>query len=102
MTDPYEVLELPTDSDDETIRRRYLELVKKFSPEQHPQKFAAIRQAYESLRDLDTRLRHWLFESGKHESIDAIIEEIQCRTPRRRLSLKTLMSLAPTQAGSHS
>lgn len=94
MTDPYEVLELAVDSDDDAIRRRYLELVKKFSPEQHPQKFAAIRQAYESLRDLDTRLRHRLFEAGKHESIDALIEVLQCRTARRRLSLKTLLSLA--------
>jgi curved DNA-binding protein CbpA len=95
MVDPYEVLGLPLDSDDETIRRRYLELVKQFSPEQHPQKFAAIRQAYESLKDLDTRLRHRLFEAGKHESIEALIEVMQCRTARRRLSLKTLLSVVP-------
>ena len=67
MSDPYEVLGLPPDSDDETIRRRYLELVRQFSPEHHPEKFAAVRAAYESLRDLDTRLRHRLFEAGKKE-----------------------------------
>src|ERR1017187_9998992 len=92
MTDPYAVLGLPTDSDDETIRRRYLELVKQFSPEHHPEKFAAIRQAYESLRDLETRLRHRLFEAGKNESIDGILEELACRTPRRRQSLQALVS----------
>src|SRR5262245_51202739 len=93
MTDPYSMLGLPPDSDDETIRRRYLELVRQFSPEQHPEKFAAVRQAYESLRDLNTRLRHRLFEAGKNESVDAIIEEIACRSSRRRLSLEALLSI---------
>jgi curved DNA-binding protein CbpA len=93
MTDPYAVLGLPDDSDDEAIRRRYLELVRQYSPEHHPEKFAAIRAAYEQLRDLNTRLRHRLFEAGKRESIDAILEEIECRSPRRRVSLKTLLSL---------
>src|SRR5881227_225871 len=92
MSDPYAVLGLPADSDDETIRRRYLELVRQFTPEQHPEKFAAIRAAYESLRDLDTRLRHRLFEAGKNETVDALIEEIKCRSPRSRLSLPTLLS----------
>jgi curved DNA-binding protein CbpA len=92
MNDPYAVLGLPADSDDETIRRRYLELVKQFSPERHPEKFAAIRRAYESLRDLETRLKYRLFEAGKNESIDAILEELACRTSRRRLSLQALVS----------
>ena len=94
MTDPYAVLGLPADADDEAIRKRYLELVKQFSPEHHPEKFALVRRAYESLRDLETRLRYRLFEAGKNESIDAILEDIACRTPRRRLSLQTLLSEA--------
>jgi curved DNA-binding protein CbpA len=93
MADPYSVLGLPPESDDDTIRRRYLQLVRQFSPEQHPEKFAAIRQAYEQLRDLNTRLRYRLFEAGKNESVDALIEEISCRTPRRRLSLETLLGV---------
>src|SRR3712207_5768472 len=92
MTDPYAVLGLPPDSDDEAIRRRYLQLVRQFSPEQHPQKFAEIRLAYDSLRDLDTRLRYRLFEAGKNESVEAIIEELACRSTRRRVSLETLFA----------
>jgi curved DNA-binding protein CbpA len=93
MTDPYEVLGLPGDADDATIRSRYLELVRQFSPEHHPERFASIRAAYESLRDLDTRIRHRLFEAGKRDTVDAILEEIECRSPRRRLSLTTLLSV---------
>ena len=92
MTDPHAVLGLPPDADDETIRRRYLELVRQFSPEHHPERFAAVRAAYEQLRDLDTRVRYRLFEAGKKENVDAILEEIACRSPRRRVSLKTLLS----------
>ncbi len=93
MTDPHEVLGLPADCDDEAIRRRYLELVRQYAPEHHPERFAAIRSAYESLRDLNTRLRFRLFEAGKKENIDALLEELECRNPRRRVSLKTLLAL---------
>jgi len=93
MADPYQVLGLPADAGDEAIRARYLELVRQFSPEHEPEKFAAIRAAYESLRDLDTRLRHRLFQAGQNESIDAIIEELTCRSSRQRHSLETLLAL---------
>ena len=93
MSDPYQVLGLDDDADDETIRRRYLELVKRHPPEQQPEKFAAIRAAYESLKDLTTRVRYRLFEAGENDSIEAIIEELGCQSSRRRVSLQTLLSL---------
>ena len=92
MTDPYEVLGLSTDSDDEAIRRRYLELVRQFPPERNPEKFAAVRAAYENLKDVATRLRRRVFEAGQKETVDALIEELECRSQRRRLSLQTLLS----------
>ena len=46
MTDPYAVLGLSPDSDDAAIRRRYLELVRQYTPEHHPKKFAEIRAAF--------------------------------------------------------
>jgi DnaJ-class molecular chaperone len=92
MTDPYAGLGLPLDSDDEAIRRRYLELVRRFPPEQAPEKFSAIRAAYESLRDGEARLRRRLFEGGRHETVEAIIEEVACRSPRRRPTLAELLA----------
>lgn len=93
MNDPYEVLGLPPDCDDEAIRRRYLELVKRFPPSQHPERFSAVRQAYEKLRDLATRVEHRLFDLGENDSIEKITEELACQSPRRRVPLKTLLSL---------
>jgi curved DNA-binding protein CbpA len=92
MEDAYSVLGLAPGSDDETIRRRYLELVRQYSPEHHPERFAAIRAAYEKLRDQDTRLRYRLFEAGKRENVDTILEEVVCRSPRRRVSLQKLLA----------
>jgi curved DNA-binding protein CbpA len=92
--DPYAVLELPADADDETIRRKYLELVRRFPPEQNPERFAAVRAAYEALKDINTRVRHRLFERGRKETVDTLIEEIACRSPRQRVSLETLLQTA--------
>jgi curved DNA-binding protein CbpA len=94
MNDPYMVLGLPADSDDAAIRRRYLDLVRQFTPEHHPEKFAAVRTAYECLRDRDSRLNYRLFEAGKQETVEAIHEELACRSSRRRISLKQLLSVA--------
>src|SRR5436190_14632972 len=93
MIDPYEVLGLPPDSDDESIRRRYLELVKQYTPAHHAEKFAAVRAAYDRLRDLKTRVRYRLFEAGEKENVEKIIEDLKCQSPRRRVSLKGLLVL---------
>jgi DnaJ-class molecular chaperone len=93
MTDPYEILGVQPEDGDDVIRQRYLELVRQFSPEQHPQRFAAIRAAYDSVKDLDTRIRTRLFETGSRDTIEQIIEELTCRMPRRRFSLPELMKL---------
>ncbi|HLW67273.1 MAG TPA: J domain-containing protein [Gemmataceae bacterium] len=91
VSDPYSVLELPAEADDETIRRKYLELVRRYPPEQNPERFAAVRAAYEALKDVNTRVRHRLFERGRKETIDTLIEELACRSPRRRVPLETLL-----------
>jgi curved DNA-binding protein CbpA len=92
MTDAYQVLGISADSDDAAIRRRYLELVRQYPPEQHPEKFAAVREAYETLKDTDTRLHRRLFDVDKDDAIDKLIEEIACRNQRRRLSLAELLT----------
>jgi curved DNA-binding protein CbpA len=92
MSDPYHVLELPPDADDAAIRSRYLELVRRWPPEQAPERFAAVRAAYEQVRDRDARLRHRLFDAGRTASMDGLIEEAKCRTPRRRVTLAELLA----------
>jgi curved DNA-binding protein CbpA len=92
MSDPYTIFDLPLDSDDETIRRRYLSLVRTYTPERDPERFSAIREAYEILRDPINRMRYRLFEAGKDDSMDAIIKEAKARSSQRRVSVATLLS----------
>lgn len=94
MPDPYAVLGIPPDADDEGIRRRYLELAREFTPEQHPNRFAAIRAAYEKVKDLDARVQYRLYDIGKDDTIDVLIEEAACRSTRRRVGLKELVASA--------
>ena len=48
----------------------------------------------ESVRgNLDTRLRKQLFEAGAGESLENLIEDVACRSSRRRLSLDALRSI---------
>lgn len=102
MPDPYTVLNLPQDVDDATVRKRYLELTIQFPPEQHPEKFAALRAAYEKIRTLEARAKYRLFEQGSEDTIESIIEEVECTMPRPRPSLDQLLKAAypPVPKGS--
>lgn len=92
MPNAYDVLGLPPDATDQQVRARYLEMTREFPPEHHPERFAAIRAAYEKLKDLDARARYRLFEQGAEDTIEAITEEAACTTPRRRLGLSQLLT----------
>ncbi|QEL19699.1 J domain-containing protein [Limnoglobus roseus] len=94
MTDPYTVLGIPPDADDAAIRAQYLQLTREFPPEEHPEKSAAIRHAYDLLKDLDARVNYRLFAAARSETIDAIIEDVVCQTPRRRITLNELFRAA--------
>ena len=97
MHDPYEVLGLPPDADDETIRKRYLELVRQNPPEREPVRFAAVREAYEQLKDLETRVAKRLFDVDKHLTIGQLIEELACKSPRPRISLAKMVEMATSR-----
>jgi DnaJ-class molecular chaperone len=46
---PYEVLELPLNAPAEQVKKQYKLLIRKFPPEQKPEEFNRIRQAYDML-----------------------------------------------------
>jgi curved DNA-binding protein CbpA len=97
MTDPYELLGLPRDADEAAIRARYLELVRESPPDRAPEQFAAIRAAYDSVRDPARRLESQLFHTSTTDSIDAMVDDLRNRLTRTRLPIDTLLALAETQ-----
>ncbi|MFN0056126.1 MAG: DnaJ family molecular chaperone [Planctomycetales bacterium] len=96
MSDPYSLLNVPSDADDATIRARYLELVREFPPDRAPEKFAAIRAAYEDLRHPSKRLQRQLFNMECSDSIEAIATAVRGRLTDVKLPLEALLSLAET------
>jgi len=48
--DPYRVLGVDRRATAEDIREAYLRLVRRYTPEAHPEEFKAVRAAYETLR----------------------------------------------------
>jgi len=94
MPDPYEVLDVSRESGDAEIRRRYLELVRRYPPDRDPQRFAAIRRAYDELRDPQKRMESRLFRMETDDSLDAIRADVKRRLREARISTETLLSLA--------
>jgi hypothetical protein len=55
--DSFAVLDVAEDADDETIKRRYLALVRQHPPEREPERFGEIRAAFEAVESKRDRLR---------------------------------------------
>ncbi|OHD49595.1 MAG: hypothetical protein A2096_01115 [Spirochaetes bacterium GWF1_41_5] len=75
MLFPYEALNLPDDADDGIIRRAYLEMVKKYTPEKDPDKFRAVNEAYALIKDAEARARLRVFgmkENGTNKLEDLV------------------------------
>lgn len=94
MDDPYAVLGLAPGATEAEVRRRYLERVREFSPERHPERFVELREAYDLLKDPVTRISTCLFESQKSDSIRAVVQEATERLRTAKIPLDVLLSLA--------
>ena len=93
MVEPHLVLGVAPNADEASLRRRYLELVRENPPEQHPQRFAEIRAAYEHLRDPAERLKRQVFEVQPSESLDDVIADLRLRVQGTRIPTTILFSL---------
>jgi curved DNA-binding protein CbpA len=94
VTDPYQVLGIGPASSDEEIRQRYLELVRQHPPDRDPGRFAAIRDAYEKIREPVERLKFMLFDIESGETMDAILADVRKRLRESRIPTAALLSLA--------
>ena len=61
MKDPFIVLNIDEEADDEAVRTAYLQQVRACPPERDPERFQAIRQAYETIADRRARMGVRLF-----------------------------------------
>lgn len=61
MKNPFRVLDLPDQCDDKEVKRAYLHMVKRYPPEQHPERFREIRAAFEAIQTERERVSFQLF-----------------------------------------
>lgn len=93
MQDHYFVLGIPGNAGEAEIRSRYLELVRQFPPEREPQRAAAIRAAYDAVRDPMKRLKNQLFDVQSHQTLDSILQENRPDIRDQRFPTELLLSL---------
>ncbi len=87
-------LGLTPDAGDEEIRNRYLELVRKYTPEKHPKRFGEITASYEAIKDLKSRLTARYLPMESHRlPLETYLEELieACSSSRKRIGLQDLL-----------
>jgi curved DNA-binding protein CbpA len=71
---PYQLLGIPDDTeDDPAIHNAWLDAVRRFPPDKHSEQFARIREAYEMIRDRESRYRLRTFGDPRLRNIGALI-----------------------------
>jgi curved DNA-binding protein CbpA len=83
MSDPYVILGLAPDADDEAVRRAYLAAVAACPPERDPRRFESLRGAYEALRTRRARLAQALFDQTPPTLADILDKAEPMGAPRR-------------------
>ena len=83
MKTPFEILDIPEDSDDTTIKKAYLRMVKRYPPERFPGDFQRIRTAYERIKTRKDRLRFSLFDPSLPDRKEMIADIRASRQGKR-------------------
>jgi hypothetical protein len=63
-SDPFVVLGVDENAGDDAIKQRYLALVRRHPPDREPDRFQAVRRAYEAIRGERERLEVKLLQPG--------------------------------------
>ena len=72
---PWSVLGVPEDADDDGIRSAYLQKVKQFPPDRCGDEFERVRDAYSQLKDAYRRSRWLILGSSLDSSLASLIDE---------------------------
>ena len=64
MYNPYEILNLISDCDDTLVRKAYLDRIKEFPPEQFPEQFQLISEAYGLIKEQNKRTEFSFQDKG--------------------------------------
>ena len=88
------ILGLTPTANDDSIRRRYLELVRRYPPEKNPERFQKITAAYENIKTLRRRIRARLTDAAEISDGQEALRQLAyaCRPQRRPATLTELLN----------
>ena len=72
MKNPFDVLAIAETADDEAIKKAYLQKVREYPPEHEPERFQAVRAAFEAIKTRRDRLRYRLFQQDPPDLEDLV------------------------------
>jgi hypothetical protein len=75
IKNPWAILEIDPTASPEEIRRAYLEIIKRYPPDRHPEQFEQVRDAYEAVKDPRHRFRHVLFLTPPHTPLADLVRK---------------------------
>ena len=73
--DPWVILGVSVQADDNQIRTAYLQKVKDYPPDREPEQFERIRDAYEVLRDPQQRSKRMLFSVNPQADLVSLLQQ---------------------------
>jgi curved DNA-binding protein CbpA len=74
--DPWSVLGVPSDADDEQVRAAYVRKVKEFPPDRAGPEFEKIRDAYEQLKDPYRRAKYMILGANVDRPLESLLEDM--------------------------
>lgn len=83
MIDPYLILGVATDADDAAIEAAYLDGIRQCPPDRDPDRFEALRGAYDKIRTRRDRIAYELFDRTPPNVDDVLNKAAPVGEPRR-------------------
>lgn len=78
VADYYALLDVDADAAPAAIKRGYIEKIKQYPPETHPEEFQKIRKAYDNLRDTELRKQYDIVRTYG-ETVEDLLREATSR-----------------------
>ena len=90
MSDPYEVLGIARDADDEVVRAAYLRAVQLSPPDRDAARFVALRRAFDALATQRLRVANELFDK-EPPTLEGVLHLLESSPGQGRPDTATLL-----------
>lgn len=100
MQSAYDILQVAPSADDQAIKHAYLQAVRQYTPEQNPEMFQQVRDAYETIKTPRLRAKYNLLhepEVNVYQLLERHIKNQPTKRPSAKQLLKALEESLKTQ-----